>query len=92
MDGGACVNNALSMLQKYGLSGDIVSEDFPVVLMITDCECGIDDDVKNMFLASGKTLLVLHLVSGNARQEHPFRGLAQSLYQINQDGKVVNKE
>jgi hypothetical protein len=91
LGGGACVNNALAMLKKYGLSADMVSEDFPVILMITDCECGISQNVKDKFISTGKTLLVLHLVEGSV-EEHPFNGLATSLYQINQEGKIIRKE
>jgi len=77
-------------MQEYGVHGDLVSEDFPVVVIITDGDAKILKDYKKLFLQQAKRLVVL-LITNNVKREHVFSDIAETVIKIGTDGKILEK-
>lgn len=78
-------------IEAFGVQGDFVSDDYPVILMITDGEDNIDKKLKDDFIATGKKLLVI-LLTESVQKSHEFQNFAETIVQINSEAQIICKE
>ena len=77
-------------IEQVGIQGDFISEDFPVIFLITDGEDDISSSLIEDFKESGKQLIVL-LLTEHVLERHAFTDLDATIIQINSDAKIISR-
>jgi hypothetical protein len=87
---GSLTNQIMQYIEEIGVQGDFLSEDLPVIFLITDGEDQVSNSLQEKFRNTGKKLVVL-LLTESVQTQHAFNRLDATVIQINSRAEIIDR-